>query len=523
MNKSKKYTFIIVLYLILYFIISLNYLEIFPFVHSDEPWLSGLTRNMMENGSIFATETFFDLFPRFPHCIKVLFHLIQMPFILIFGYDIFSVRLISLIFGTISLLLFYKICCKLFGNYLYSILITVLLSFNIQFIYASHFARQEIIIVFVLMLGFYYYLSRSRGGNTHIFLGLIIGLSVGIHPNSFVVAIVFGLLYVIDIIYKHKKVRNLLILIGTTGLTALIFVILSFIGDADFISHYTSFGESLGVSSSIIDKILTMPNYYMNLFNGISGTYYTPPIKVYLNVFGIVFLISIVYLIISRLIKKVIDDDCLPDNLMILKLLICIVGINIGFIIIGRYNQTNVVFVFPFFYLLVFALFSNIINYSKKFMIIFMVILIGFSFYLTFEECSVYGRYDYNDYLDELEIIPQGVKTLGNLNMEFYFENGMLLDYRNLTYLEENNMSFEDYINHNNIEYIVFMEELDYIHRNSGWSILYGEDYYYDDMKRFIEENCRLVHEFRDSLYGIRISRYMMDYEWGVWIYRVEK
>lgn len=521
MNKSKKYTCIIGIYLILYFIIGLNYLEIFPFVHSDESWLSGLTRNMMETRSIFATETFFDLFPRYPHCIKVLFHLIQMPFILIFGYDIFSVRLVSLIFGTISLLLFYKICCKLFGNYLYSILVTVLFSLNIQFIYASHFARQEIIIVFVFMLGFYYYLSKSRG--SHILLGLIIGLSVGIHPNSFVVAIVFGLLYVIDIIYKNKKVRDLLILIGTTGLTALIFVILSFIGDADFISHYASFGETLGVSSSIIDKLLTLPGYYTNLFNGVSGTYYTPPIKAYLIVFGIVFIVSIIYLIASRFIKKGIDNSCLPNNMMVLKLLMCIVGINIGFIIIGRYNQTNVVFVFPFFYLLVFVLLGNIINYSKRIMIILMVVLISVSFYFTMEECRVYGRYDYNDYIDELEIIPQGAKTLGNLNMEFYFENGMLLDYRNLTYLKENDMSFDDYINHNNIEYIVFMEELDYIHRNSGWSILYGEDYYYDDMKRFIEENCRLVHEFRDSLYGIRVSRYMMDYEWGVWIYRVEK
>ena len=35
-------------YLLLYFAANLAFLCDFPFVHSDEAWLSGLTRNMME-------------------------------------------------------------------------------------------------------------------------------------------------------------------------------------------------------------------------------------------------------------------------------------------------------------------------------------------------------------------------------------------------------------------------------------------------------------------------------------------
>ena len=95
-NKNQILLFITI---ISYISLNLIYLDKFPFVHSDEPWLSGLSKNMLENTSLSVTEPFFDLMPRYPHALKVVFHLIQIPFIYFFGYNIFSVRLISLIFG----------------------------------------------------------------------------------------------------------------------------------------------------------------------------------------------------------------------------------------------------------------------------------------------------------------------------------------------------------------------------------------------------------------------------------------
>ncbi|WP_458785819.1 ArnT family glycosyltransferase [Vallitalea sediminicola] len=523
MIKSKKYFFLIAVYLILYFIISLNCLEIFPFIHSDEPWLSGLTRNMMESKSIYCTETFFNIYPRFPHSIKVIFHLIQMPFIFVFGYNIFSVRLISLIFGIFTLILFYGISTKIFKDNVYAVLLTILFSVNIQFMYASHFARQEIVILFFFMLGFYHYLSPIGNNkiNPHILLGLIIGLSVGIHPNSFVVAVVFGLLYIIDVFYRSKKIRHLLTLIMTTGFTALIFVILSFIGDSNFITHYTNFGETLGVNSSFFDKILTIPYYYKKLYQGISGTYYTPPIQAYLIIFGIITVSSILYLLVKYFGGKNNTKKEIFSNITIIRLLTCIIGINVGFIIIGRYNQTNIIFIFPFFYLLTFALIYKLVDYRKQLIICFLGISIILSSYYTLKEVRLYTHYDYNVYLNDLSVIPPDAKTLGNLNMEFYFDNNELLDYRNLTYLEENNMPFADYISANDIEYIIYTEELDYIHRNPKWNVLYGKDYYYDEMNKYIAENCTLIHEFSNSLYGIRIPRYMMEYDWKVKIYKI--
>ena len=90
-------------FILLYFFINLLFLCKFPFMHSDESWLSGLSRNMLENKTFIMTESFFDLYPRSPHAIKIVFHALQAIFISSLGYGLFAVRLMSLIFGCLSL------------------------------------------------------------------------------------------------------------------------------------------------------------------------------------------------------------------------------------------------------------------------------------------------------------------------------------------------------------------------------------------------------------------------------------
>ena len=78
MKKDKK-NILMISALGLYFVFSLFFLDKFPFMHSDESWLSGLTRTMMHEG-LDSTETFFDLLPRYPHAIKSFFHIMQNAF-----------------------------------------------------------------------------------------------------------------------------------------------------------------------------------------------------------------------------------------------------------------------------------------------------------------------------------------------------------------------------------------------------------------------------------------------------------
>src|SRR6056297_1435926 len=105
---SKKTLFFI------YIVVNILLLSQFPFIHSDESWLSGLTRHITSGllagnpASLGLTEPFFDLLPRFPHFIKMLFHALQAPFIGLFGYGPFAVRLLSLAAGCLALWLFYR-------------------------------------------------------------------------------------------------------------------------------------------------------------------------------------------------------------------------------------------------------------------------------------------------------------------------------------------------------------------------------------------------------------------------------
>ena len=160
-KKYSKIEYCLYLYTAVYFIINLLILTKFPAMHSDESWLSGLTRAMMHDG-LNSTEYFFDLIPRYPHAIKIIFHILQMPFIMLFGYSLFSVRLMSLIFGIIALILFFKTIHQITDSFGIAFLGMVVLSLDIQFIYASHFARQEIIITAFILAAIYYILSKIK-------------------------------------------------------------------------------------------------------------------------------------------------------------------------------------------------------------------------------------------------------------------------------------------------------------------------------------------------------------------------
>ena len=288
----------------LFFFINLFFLTNFPFIHSDEAWLSGLSRNILQKENLAVTESFFDLYPRHPHAIKILFHLLQIVFIKLSGYNIYTFRLISLLAATGTLYLFYKITKNFTDNYILTYMATIMMGLDLQFIYASHFARQEIILLFVLLIAFYYFLFRYSPQDSiwhDILMGLILGSGIGIHPNSFVIALPFIFIYTYKLFTDNKyTLSNYLTFNGILGLIALIFIILSFKFDPNFIQNYSSYGQRLGVFSSILTKIDRLKYFYKKLFYGVSGTYYTPPIKFQF----IIFTFSLIYAFIKLFFKK---------------------------------------------------------------------------------------------------------------------------------------------------------------------------------------------------------------------------
>lgn len=508
--KKIKPIYIII---IIFFFANLLFLTNFPFVHSDEAWLSGLSRNMLQKNDLSVTEPFFNLYPRHPHAIKLLFHLIQIAFMKVMSYNIFTFRFISLLAGTMALYLFYKLAKKFTNENLLAYMATIIFGIDIQFIYASHFARQEIIIVLIFFIAFYYFLYKYSFKSSiwqDIIMGLILGTAIGIHPNSFVIALPFIFLYTYNLLIGKKiKLHNYITFAVTLGLIALFFVILSFKFDPNFIHNYSSYGQSLGVSNSILTKIDMLDYFYKKLFYGVSGTYYTPPIKFQF----IIFALALIYATLQTFFKK--DKKNIPLLLMFL-------GINAGYVIIGRYNQTGIIFIFPICYLLI----LNIVSFMKnKYSYVAIMFILAILTVNTVTTLNTNTTSSYDDYFTEIaKVVDKDDRVLANLNSEYYFNNGTLLDYRNLAHLKENGIHFSEYITANNIECIIYPEEMDFIYNNRPvWNILYGNLFpYYQDMKNYLNNECTLVHSFTNKTYGIRITSYVGKKEWNIKIYKVK-
>lgn len=499
-------------YLLFYFVINLLFLTDFPFIHSDESWLSGLSRAMFLENDLSVTEPFFDTYQRYPHAIKILFHLLQIVFINLFGYNIFSFRLLSLIFSIGSLYFFNNLCRLLFQSNRVAILTTILLSLDIQFIYASHFSRQEIIILFVMILSVYILLNNLQNHNCFkdLFLGILIGLSIGIHPNSFIVGLSIGAIYLFFIIYKKLKIKNLIIYISVVVLFAILFISISFVMDANFIEHYFETGVKFNVHKSFWDKLLKIKTFYSVLFLKRSSTYYLPNIKFQLLTFGVTYIMMLIMLIKDK------SHNYLKRN----SLFVYITFINLGIIIIGRYNVTSVLFIFPFMYILTVTAFLKIVSNKKYIMSIFLII----TFVNALINILPFYKNSYDDYIKEISsYVNSNNVVLSNLNTEYYFDKGKIFDYRNLSFIKEKGISFSQYIDSRNIQYIIYYDEIDYIYeQNPRYNGIYGDvSSYFMEMQFFLQNECNRIYSFSNSTYGTNIFHLIDKKQWQVHIYKV--
>ncbi len=526
-----------ILYTILYTLASLFTLTRFPLIHSDEAWLAGLTQTMMAKGSLFTTESFFDLMPRTPHLIKVFYHGLQIPLIHLFGYHIFSVRLLSLIALLAGMIMLYMWLTQKNINPLHQLLLVILITSHIQIIYASHFARQEMILLLVLILCIYLYHQNPEKVTR---LGLVLGLAIGFHPNAFIIASLIGALVLKDTCIKKITIRKLILFVLTLGFFALAFAGISLILNPGFIKEYFAYGQSLGVDAAPASRLLNFKDFYLKIFYQITGTYYIPNIKWVLIIgYGLALLqlaVIPVILIYKRTKKEVLTDhlSSWPFNLSLM-----VIAFNLALFIIGRYNTTSILFL-VFVLLLLTGLsilslmdsnpskqssptdreFLNHLHYPSSLIVGLFLVLIFLNLKVVYDDYQAVSSQDYAYYEKQiLNSMEEDAVILGNLSSGFIFKDHDFYDIRNLAFLGDQSIS--DYIKDRGINTIIYYEEYDYIHRNPMWTILYGDDDYYDDLKDFLNKKATLKGTFEDSFYGSRMIRYMGDYPWKIYIYEI--
>jgi 4-amino-4-deoxy-L-arabinose transferase-like glycosyltransferase len=518
-------------YLGLYLLVNLLFLTTFPYVHSDESWLSGLSRHITVAGDIGVTEPFFNAYQRYPHAIRLLFHLLQAGFMQLFGYQIFTFRLISLLFSVATLYFFYKLSrlfCRSAGT---ALLATLLLSLDIQYLYASHLARQEIIIVFILVLALYLLISRidTHRCSDDLGLGIIVGLGIGVHPNILMVAVTIGLGYSYYLWQKKISWPNLALLVLVIGLFAVLFIGLSIAMDPDYLTHYAQQGQNFGVGDGLLGKWQRLLIFYQHLFNQFSIEYYMPDIRFQLLVFALVVVLSLGLLVKHR---------STPRYQQLRLPLLLVFGINLGIFLIGRYNVTSVVFIFPLMYLLIVLLLERVYpeqmlaeqmlnthlipeKKRKKKWLPGLLILITAVLTLTGLQPPANS---YATYLSQIQTaIPGNPKILGNLNAEYAFADGQLFDYRNLQYLDDQGTAFADYVATQQIEYIIYYDELAFIVENHPhYDVMYGDlTPIYAEMTTFLAEHCEEITVFSDASYGTNLAPLIDTKPWPIHIFRV--
>ena len=480
-------------FLLLWFCLNLLFLARYPLVHSDEAWLGGLTRNMLSQGSLRVTEPFFDLKPRFPHAIKILFHLLQMPLIAVFGYSVYALRLLSLIFGALSLYMVYR-CLREATQFPLALALTAALSVNGQFIQASHTARQEIILLFLLLWCAYILLKNRHGitERTAAYLAVLTGLGVGLHPNSLLIAFGCGFAMLLIMLTNRKFAwKPLLIYIGITGGVALVFVGISLWFDGGFIPHWLTYGDTeFELLVPVSDKLGGLFSYLARLWNGVSGTYMLPELRPQLLLCGGLFIGGSIYAVIKKSAAAA-----------------AVLGITFGAllatVLIGRYNQLSaILWMFPCLLLLGAIPWRRI--WIKR--TVPAVLAAVFALAAIGPVVRAYS-YDYDAYLQTISAsVSEDTKTLANLNTGFYFDNDALLDVRNLSFLKDNNMSFAEYVESRGIEAIVWSDEMNFIYdHRPDFNVLYGNPRYVPEAELYFQEHCTLLASFDAPGYGMRI------------------
>ncbi len=504
-------------YILAWGAVNLGFLTRFPFVHSDEAWLAGLARNIWQSGSPAVTETFFDLKPRWPHGIKMAFHGLQILAIRLGGYNVFSVRVLSLLAGCAVLALFFVAARRLTGSGLAALGAVAALSLDVQFINAAHMARQEIFIL-LFMAACLAILCREGPLSTgHILLlAAFTGAAVWFHPNSFLAACLCGGALLGRWAFRQASLKQLALYVALTGALAGAVVAFCFWLDPQFPVHYMMYGQGeFDLLVPVTSKLGQLGGYFSRLWNQFSGTYYLPNIRVQLVLFCLA-------AVLAGFFALVMHREQPGPAAQALSLLAGAGGLLCGMVLIGRYSQTNIVFFFlPGWLLVLFCcrLFGEWAARLAPFA------LAGLMLALSVWQIAPWLNVRYADYLARIgQYVQPGSRVLGNLNAEFYFENGVFFDYRNLPYLAEHGLSVAGYIQKNNIEYILYYDELDLIWQSRpAYNALYGvPDDFYPQLKAFCAGQCTPVGSFFDPWYAVRIQAEQGRGEWGrVTVYRV--
>lgn len=170
----------------------LVFLTTYPVVFIDEPWYSNAAWNWLTAGVNFDTMHAGTLDQFGYEWLRWTF-LSNVPLVVSFavlGLGLFQARLVSWIFGALLLLATFLVGRRCYGRTT-GIVAALLLSLSLPFLQASHYVRPDVMLAAVVMLTFLSALTALEENKkwAHLLAGLMIGLSLDVHPNGLIFAL----------------------------------------------------------------------------------------------------------------------------------------------------------------------------------------------------------------------------------------------------------------------------------------------------------------------------------------------
>ena len=486
---------ILILFAIIVFIgyIAVNLLTLvkFPIVWRDEAMLSQPAWQFLKTGN-FSSNSFGELYDlekidSYPGRIHFIFLAIAFK---IFGCGIYQARFISFLSGLLAALFTYLIGKKIFNNKI-AISGMVLFILSPQFLFASHMARQEIILtLFMLMAIYIYLLAKDRNLFFLFFLsGLISSFSLDIHLNGVMIPIILIVLFLFDI--KEKKVK---------GVSFFYYLVGIFLG-----------GIFLAIPRFLTDISILLKQWKIFFSDFLIGTF-NPPIFSNKNLFELLsweveryryihifeLIIIIVALIFS--IKKRLG------NKRILLTAVCTL-ISVFTFLISHKSSFYIIYLYPFFMLYI-ASFSYLSKSRIKIVLARVMILMLMLFYI-FQDAAILYKSKDRDYYGYLNRIKNFVKPGSIIAGQptwwygFYDEH----KYYALAAINLSGLYIPTVMEKKRIQYLLVDE--------------YWRQNFPEGMEEFLERSCERIAELRDKFYGAE-SFYPSSSYYKLDIYRIK-
>lgn len=408
--------------------IHLVYLVRFPPVFIDESWYSNVVWNYLKTGSNFDS-LHVDVAKmlgisglRWPNMgfIDIVFWSIGAR---VLGFGLFQLRLVSWIFGLLLLTVTFLVGERLYGKAT-GIIATLLLSLSPPFLQASHYVRPDVMLAAAAMLSFLLLLLAVEKEKwwAHFISGLILGLSLDIHPNA--ILFVPGTFFIYLLAYKRGFFKKLGIWLNAAGFLIGIFYFITVQVLPDLQSFFIVYKMLLSYTHDMPLLSFSLTNIIKSAVAEI-GRYHF-----YDNGLDFALIGAGILYVACRRLKS--------DR----KLLLLIITAFIGFVlIVGNKHDIYAINLYPFLALIVsetlVSLFRDV-NGSKQQRIFissfFIFMLINSAFHFG-RPISQYKNYDYYAITDKIKnVIPMGSRIIGLPNWWLGFTGYDYKSNLNLTY-----------------------------------------------------------------------------------------